>query len=79
MNKAWTGALLAGLVFALVIQVQAQEQRKRPGEKAKEKKPLFWFRVPENSTELCQNVDEATLEQTVVEGAPAESCVVRIF
>merc|ERR1719341_465591 len=64
------------LVLMVAMVVEGQRQRKRPPDKAKEnkKKDLFWFKVAENSTSSCENVDEATLTEIVVEGPPAESC-----
>jgi len=60
----------------VAMVVEGQRQRKRPSDKAKEnkKKDLFWFKVAENSTSSCENVDEDNLTVTVVEGPPAESC-----
>ena len=66
---------LVMVVFMVAMVVEGQRQR--PADKAREKKYLFWFKVAENSTSSCENVDEATLTETVVEGPPAETCQVR--
>ena len=65
------------MVVVVVVVMVVEGQRQRPADKAREKKYLFWFKVAENSTSSCENVDEATLTETVVEGPPAETCQVR--
>merc|ERR1712066_90138 len=58
-------------VVLVAVVVAGQRNRKKPKDKKKE---LFWFKVAENSTSLCENVDEESLGEAVVEGPPAESC-----
>ena len=69
--------LLLMLVTVLVV-VEGQRNRKKPKDKAGEKKDLFWFKVAENSTSSCEDVNEDTLAETVVEGPPAQSCQVQM-
>ena len=64
------------MVVNVMVAMLVEGQGQRPADKAKEKKDLFWFKVAENSTSSCENVDEATLTETVVEGPPAETCQV---
>ena len=64
------------MVVVVMVAMVVEGQRQRPSDKAKEKKDLFWFKVAENSTSSCENVDEATLTETLVEGPPAETCQV---
>eukprot|EP00091_Calanus_sinicus_P002470 TRINITY_DN12505_c0_g1_i2.p1 TRINITY_DN12505_c0_g1~~TRINITY_DN12505_c0_g1_i2.p1 ORF type:complete len:124 (-),score=45.74 TRINITY_DN12505_c0_g1_i2:132-503(-) len=66
--------LVMVVVMMVMVVVVVEGQRKRPADKAREKKDLFWFKVAENSTSSCENVDEATLTEVVVEGPPAETC-----
>ena len=67
------------MVVVVMVAMVVEGQRQRPSDKAKEKKDLFWFKVAENSTSSCENVDESTLTETVVEGPPAETCQVSFF
>ena len=62
------------VVVMVAMVVEGQRNRKKP----KEKKDLFWFKVAENSTSSCEDVNEDTLAETVVDGPPAESCQVQM-
>merc|ERR1712106_1143343 len=72
-NKVRLVTVLVVVVLVAMV-VEGQRNRKKPNDKAGEKKDLFWFKVAENSTSSCEDVNEDTLGETVVEGPPAESC-----
>ena len=72
-NKVRLVTVLVVVVMVAMV-VEGQRNRKKP----KEKKDLFWFKVAENSTSSCEDVNEDTLAETVVEGPPAESCQVQM-
>merc|ERR1711887_10483 len=59
------------VVVMVAMVVEGQRNRKKPKDK---KKDLFWFKVAENSTSSCENVDEESLTESIVEGPPADSC-----
>merc|ERR1712055_258492 len=65
--------VVMGVVVLVMVAmvVEGQRSRKKPKDK---KKDLFWFKVAENSTSLCENVDEESLTESIVEGPPADSC-----
>merc|ERR1711872_1029818 len=72
MNTARVVTVVVVVVMVMMM-VEGQRNRKKPKDK---KKDLFWFKVAENSTSSCENVDEDSLTETVVEGPPADSCQV---
>merc|ERR1712203_139455 len=70
MNNMRAVMVVVVLVMVAMV-VEGQRTRKKPKDK---KKDLFWFKVAENSTSSCENVDEESLTETIVEGPPADSC-----
>merc|ERR1719461_1335229 len=64
---------LFGLILIVMDPIWCRE-RPKPWEKAKmeRQKDLFWFKVEENATEACKNVDEANV--TIVPGPPGDTC-----
>ena len=72
MNNMRVVMVVLVLVMVAMV-VEGQRSRKKPKDK---KKDLFWFKVAENSTSTCENVDEESLTETIVEGPPADSCEV---
>jgi len=64
-------------ILAMVCLAAAQKNRgNRPKpsmrDRQERQKDLFWFKVGDEDTEACKEVDEATVE--IVPGAPGDSC-----
>merc|ERR1712183_834264 len=70
MNNMREVMVVVVLVMVAMV-VEGRRTRKKPKDK---KKDLFWFKVAENSTSSCENVDEESLTESIVEGPPADSC-----
>ena len=72
-------AILVFLLLAMACLTAAQKRkgnRPKPSQRDREErqKDLFWFKVGEEDTEACKEVDEAAVE--IVPGAPGDSCKV---
>jgi len=73
MNKLLA---LVVLTLSLLAIIQAQERKNRPRpwerEKMQKQKDLFWFKVGDDETEACKNVDESSVQ--IIPGPPGDSC-----
>ena len=70
--------LVAILAMACLAAAQKNRgNRPKPSlrDRQERQKDLFWFKVGDEDTEACKEVDEATVE--IVPGAPGDSCKVR--
>ena len=74
-------AILVFLLLAVACLAAAQKNRgnrPKPSERDRQErqKDLFWFKVGDEDTEACKEVDEAAVQ--IVPGAPGDSCKVRV-
>ena len=72
-------AILVFLLLAMACLAAAQKNRgnrPKPSERDRQErqKDLFWFKVGDEDTEACKEVDEAAVQ--IVPGAPGDSCKV---
>ena len=70
-------AILVFLLLACLAAAQKNRgNRPKPSERDRQErqKDLFWFKVGDEDTEACKEVDEAAVE--IVPGAPGDSCKV---
>ena len=73
-------AILVFLLLAMACLTASGQKKKgnrpKPSQRDREErqKDLFWFKVGEEDTEACKDVDEAAVE--IVPGAPGDSCKV---
>ena len=73
-------AILVFLLLATMACLAAAQKNKgnrpKPSERDRQErqKDLFWFKVGDEDTEACKEVDEAAVE--IIPGAPGDSCKV---
>ena len=70
-------AILVFLLLACLAAAQKNKgSRPKPSERDRQErqKDLFWFKVGDEDTEACKEVDEAAVQ--IVPGAPGDSCKV---
>ena len=75
MMRAILVALLAMACLAAAQKNRGNRPKPSLRDRQERQKDLFWFKVGDEDTEACKEVDEAAVE--IVPGAPGDSCKVR--
>ena len=74
MMRAILVALLAMACLAAAQKNKGNRPKPSLRDRQERQKDLFWFKVAEEDTEACKDVDEAAVE--IVPGAPGDRCKV---
>merc|ERR1712083_489532 len=68
--------ILTLLIISTLSSARERTARPKPSEKAKaeRQKDLFWFKVSEEEQSKCSDVSESALGDSIIEGAPGDTC-----